>query len=342
MRTARSAATKRHVIELGVSPKQKERARHGSGGQHLQDDLSGSTSRYGGASLAEGRLHETKEAANRGGLTRPGPSPTRALYDGPFRVDGARVSRHRPESQSLGSSRSRQAAYWGGLASSAYKAGLRDRKYEADSGHGEEGAKIPDAIHAEPTRACRHGSGGRRALRPSGGLGRGWTESRAPDPRRMTMLGTCHDSRVKLSAPLSGDQATNEMKTPPAWNEAQAAAFQPREGLAKSRILISPNGWREGSTAQRDQAQMDAWRRCVELGIEIPQPNRYGQETRSFHTRRGGLGHFFSVVLWMASLRVFPGGIVGWQRGWLGRLHRNPFAKASPGSWQRSRQLRRP
>jgi len=53
--------------------------------------------------LAEGRLHETKEAANRGGLTRPGPSPTRALYDGPFRVDGARVSRHRPESQSLGS-----------------------------------------------------------------------------------------------------------------------------------------------------------------------------------------------------------------------------------------------
>jgi hypothetical protein len=32
----------------------------------------------------------------------------------------------------------------------------------------------------------------------------------------MTMLGTCHDSRVKLSAPLSGDQATNEMKTPPA------------------------------------------------------------------------------------------------------------------------------
>jgi len=103
MRTARSAATKRHVIELGVSPKQKERARHGSGGQHLQDDLSGSTSRYGGASLAEGRLHETKEAANRGGLTRPGPSPTRALYDGPFRVDGARVSRHRPESQSLGS-----------------------------------------------------------------------------------------------------------------------------------------------------------------------------------------------------------------------------------------------
>ena len=88
MRTARSAATKRHVIELGVSPKQKERARHGSGGQHLQDDLSGSTSQYGGASLAEGRLHETKEAANRGGLTRPGPSPTRALYDGPFRVDG--------------------------------------------------------------------------------------------------------------------------------------------------------------------------------------------------------------------------------------------------------------
>ena len=50
----------------------------------------------------------------------------------------------------------------------------------------------------------RDGSGGRRALRPSGGLGRGWTESRAPDPRRVTMLGTCHDSRVKLSAPLSG------------------------------------------------------------------------------------------------------------------------------------------
>ena len=199
-----------------MSLKQKERARHGSGGQHLQDDLSGSTSQYGGASLAEGRLHETKEAANRGGLTRPGPSPTRALYDGPFRVDGARVSRHRPESQSRCSRvvpvrPPTEAA----LTSSAYKAGLRDQKYEADSGHGEEGAKIPDAIHAEPTRACRHGSGGRRALRPSGGLGRGWTESRAPDPRRMTMLGTCHDSRVKLSAPLSGDQATNE-KTPPA------------------------------------------------------------------------------------------------------------------------------
>ena len=51
---------------------------------------------------------------------------------------------------------------------------------------------------------------------------------------------------------------------------------------------------------QRHNATKLKWMRggaASNWALKSPRPNRYGQETRSFHTRRGGLGHFFSVVL---------------------------------------------